>query len=107
LREGGLGVVDREVVGRQSSVAGYSLPGKETMLGTLITLLIAGLVGLILISVVLAILGIILSVTFGLVGFLLFKVAPILLVGWVILKLVDRSRTRRQISAADQRWLDS
>jgi hypothetical protein len=77
------------------------------MLGTLITLLIAGLVGLVAISVILAILGAVLSMTFGVVGFLLFKVAPILLVGWVVLKLVDRSRGRRQISAADQRWLDS
>jgi hypothetical protein len=77
------------------------------MLGTLITLLIAGLVGLVAISVIFAILGAVLSVTFGVVGFLLFKVAPILLVGWLVLKLVDRSRNRRQISAADQRWLDS
>lgn len=76
------------------------------MLGTLITLLIAGLLGLVAISVVLAIVGALLSVTFGIVGFLLFKVAPILLVGWVVLKLVDRSRGRRAISAADQRWLD-
>ena len=77
------------------------------MLGTLLTLLIAGLVGLVAISVILAIVGGLLSITFGLVGFLLFKVAPILLVGWVILKLVDRGRGRRRISAADQRWLDS
>lgn len=77
------------------------------MLGTLITLLIAGFLGLVAISVVLAIVGAILSVTFGIVGFLLFKVAPILLVGWVVLKFVDRSRGRRRISAADQRWLDS
>lgn len=77
------------------------------MLGTLITLLIAGFLGLVAISVVLAIVGAVLSVTFGIVGFLLFKVAPILLVGWVVLKLVDRSRERRRISAADQRWLDS
>jgi uncharacterized membrane protein YccC len=77
------------------------------MLGTLITLLIAGFVGLIALSVVLAIVGALLSVTFGIVGFLLFKVAPLLLVGWVVLKLVERARGgRRQISAADQRWLD-
>lgn len=76
------------------------------MLGTFLTLLIAGLVGLVAISVVLAILGAMLSITFGVVGFLLFKVAPILLVGWLVLKLVDRSRTRR-LSASDRRWLDS
>ena len=77
------------------------------MLGTLITLLIAGFVGLIAISIILAIIGGLLSVTFGIVGFLLFKVAPILLVGWVVLKLVERGKTRRRIAAADQRWLDS
>jgi len=77
------------------------------MLGTLITLLIAGLVGLVAVSVILAILGAVLSMTFGLVGFLLLKVAPVLLVGWIVLKLVDRGRNRRRISAADQRWLDS
>lgn len=77
------------------------------MLGTLITLLIAGFLGLVAISVVLAIVGALLSVTFGVVGFLLFKVAPILLIGWVLLKLVDRTRNGRRISAADQRWLDS
>ena len=41
-----------------------------------------------------------------LIGFLLFKVAPLLLIGWVVFKLVGRSRHRAQISAADQRWLD-
>jgi hypothetical protein len=77
------------------------------MLGTLLTLVVAGILGLIAVSVILAILGAVLSVTFGIVGFLLFKVAPVLLVGWVVLKLVDKKRNRRQISAADQRWLDS
>jgi hypothetical protein len=77
------------------------------MLGTLIALLIAGFIGLIAISLVLSIVGALLSVTFGVVGFLLFKVAPLLLIGWIVLKLVDRGRGRRRISAADQRWLDS
>jgi len=76
------------------------------MLGSLLTLLVVGILGLVALSVVLAIVGAVLSITFGIVGFLLFKVAPILFVGWVVLKLVDRNRTRRQISAADQRWLD-
>lgn len=76
------------------------------MIGTLLTLLIAGFIGLVALSIVLAIVGTLLSVTFGIVGFLLFKVAPLLLIGWVVLKLVDRGRRNRQISAADQRWLD-
>jgi uncharacterized membrane protein YccC len=77
------------------------------MLGKFLTLLIAGFLGLIAISIVLSILGAVLSITFGIVGFLLFKVAPLLLVGWLVLKVVDCSRKRREISAADQRWLDS
>lgn len=76
------------------------------MLGALITLLVFGFVGLVAVSVVLAVVGAVFGLAFGLAGFLLFKVAPILLVGWVVLKLVGRSRGRRHISAADQRWLD-
>jgi hypothetical protein len=77
------------------------------MLGALLTLFVLGIVGLVVISLVMAVIGIFFSVTFGIVGFLLFKVAPLLLIGWVVLKLVDRSRNRRRISTADQRWLDS
>lgn len=77
------------------------------MLGTVLTLLVAGILGLIAVSVVLAILGTVLSVTFGIVGFLLFKVAPVLLVGWVVMKVIEKKRGGRRISAADQRWLDS
>jgi archaellum biogenesis protein FlaJ (TadC family) len=77
------------------------------MLSALITLFVLGIVGLVVISVVMALIGVFFSLTFGLVGFLLLKVAPLLLIGWVVLKLVDRSRARKRISAADQRWLDS
>ena len=45
----------------------------------------------------------------GLVGslaaFLLFKVAPIMLVGWVVVKLLDR-RSSGRLSSADRRWLE-
>lgn len=77
------------------------------MLGTLITLFVVGILGLVAVSVVLALVGTVFGLAFGLAGFLLFKVAPVLLVGWVILKLVKRTRGRREISASDQRWLDS
>jgi hypothetical protein len=77
------------------------------MLGALLTLFVFGIVGLVVISVIMALIGVFFSITFGIVGFLLFKIAPLLLIGWIVLKLVDRSRGRRRISAADQRWLDS
>ena len=76
------------------------------MLGALLTLLVMGIAGVVAIGVIMALLGMVVSITFGLVGFLLFKVAPLLLLGWVVVKLVGRSRGRAQISAADQRWLD-
>jgi hypothetical protein len=46
----------------------------------------------------------------GLVGslaaFLLFKVAPLMLIGWVVVKLLDRRSSSDRISAADRRWLE-
>lgn len=76
------------------------------MLGTLLTLFAVGLVTLIGVGIVLSIVGVLFSITFGIAGFLLFKVAPILLVGWLVLKLFDRGGSRRSLSAADRRWLD-
>lgn len=77
------------------------------MLGALLTLLVMGIVGVVMIGVILALVGMAISVAFGIVGFLLFKVAPVLLVGWVIAKVIRRSRGRRQLGYAEQRWLDS
>lgn len=76
------------------------------MLSALLTLLVMGIAGVVMIGVVFALIGLVLSVAFGVVGFLLFKVVPLLLIGWVVLKLVDRGRGSSRISAADQRWLD-
>jgi hypothetical protein len=73
------------------------------MLSSLLTLFVLGIAGIVVLSVVFAVIGLAL----GVVGFLLFKVVPVLLVGYVALKLINRARGRKQISAADQRWLDS
>ncbi len=75
-------------------------------MGTLLTFLAVGLVTLVAAGIVLSILGAVFSLTFGLASFLLFKVAPIMFVGWVVLKLIDRASGKRKISAADQKWLD-
>jgi hypothetical protein len=53
------------------------------MIGTLLTFLAVGLATLIVAGIVLSILGTVLSITIGLASFLLFKVAPYLLGGWV------------------------
>lgn len=75
-------------------------------MGTLLTFLAVGLVTLIAAGVVISLLGAVLGLTFGLAQFLLFKVAPIMFLGWLGLKLFDRVRGRRRISVSDQRWLD-
>ena len=50
--------------------------------------------------------GTVFSLTFGLAMFLLFKVAPILLVGWVVMKVVEKVRGKDSLSAADRKWLE-
>lgn len=76
------------------------------MIGTLLTFFAVGLVTLVVAGVALAVLGTVLSLGLGLAAFLLFKVAPILLVGWVVLKVMERRRGG-SLSPADRRWLDS
>ena len=77
------------------------------MIRTLLTLFAVGLVTLVVAGIVFSIVGTVFSLTVGLASFLLLKVAPILLVGWLALKVFDKMRGRnRRISAADRRWLD-
>lgn len=76
------------------------------MIGTLLTFFAVGLATLIVAGIVLSILGTVLSLGFGLATFLLFKVAPVLLVGWVVLKVIDKRSGGGNLSAADRRWLE-
>lgn len=76
------------------------------MIGSLLTFFAVGLVTLLVAGVVLGVVGVVFSLTFGLATFLLFKVAPVLLVGWIVVKLIEKSRGGDSISAADRRWLE-
>lgn len=76
------------------------------MLGSLLTFFAVGLVTLVVAGIVLGLIGTVFSLTFGLATFLLFKIAPILLVGWVVVKLVQKSRGGGALSDADRRWLE-
>ena len=76
------------------------------MIGALLTFFAVGLVTLVVAGVVLSIVGVVFSLTFGLATFLLFKVAPILLVGWIVVKLFERSRGSGALTEADRRWLE-
>ncbi|MGH7506206.1 MAG: hypothetical protein ACRELX_11170 [Longimicrobiales bacterium] len=71
------------------------------MISTLLTVLLFGVLGIIVLGVVLTVVGI----AVGLASFLLFKVAPVVLIGYLVVKLL--SPRRKRISDADRRWLES
>ena len=76
------------------------------MLGTLLTFFAVALITLIVAGIVLSIVGTLFSLTFGLATFLLFKVAPVLLVGWAVVKVVEKLRGGSDLSDADRKWLE-
>jgi uncharacterized membrane protein len=67
------------------------------MISTLLTLLIVGVLALAVLGIVFAILGMAVG--------LLFKLLPILLIGYVVVRLL--APKQRKISEADRRWLES
>lgn len=86
------------------------------MLSALVALMVAGIVGIVVLAVVLTLFGVIFGLAFGLLGLVLtlaFKVLPIVLVGWLVVKLIQRSertslpRPGPGLSATDRRWLDT
>lgn len=76
------------------------------MIGSLLTFFAVGLATILVAGVVLSVIGVVFSLTLGLASFLLFKVAPVLLVGWLVVKILEKSRGGDSLSAADRRWLD-
>jgi len=77
------------------------------MIGAIVGLIGALVVAVVVIGVVLGILGLVFGLAVGLLA-LTVKLLPILLVGWVVVKLIQRAeRPRHVLSASDQRWLDS
>jgi len=76
------------------------------MIGALLTFFAVGLVTLLVAGIVLSIVGTVFSITIGLASFLLFKIAPILLIGWIVVKVVQRSGGTGSLSDADRKWLE-
>lgn len=67
------------------------------MISTLLTLLLVGVIALVAISLVGAVLGLAIGI--------LFKIVPILLVGYVVIRLL--APRQKKLSAADKQWLES
>lgn len=72
---------------------------------TLLGYLLIGLVAVLVAGVVLSVVGAVFGIAIGLAGFLLFKVAPIVLIGYVVVRLLGPKRKR--LSDADRKWLES
>jgi ABC-type polysaccharide/polyol phosphate export permease len=77
------------------------------MLGKLLTFFAIGLLSLIGIGIALAVIGVAFSIALGVGTFLLFKVAPIVFIGWIVLKFLDRRKPRNSLTDADREWLES
>lgn len=75
------------------------------MIASLLTFLAVGLVSLVAVWIVLSVVGGLLGLTVGLASFLIFKVAPVMLLGWIVLKLVSKIRGGNALASADRRWL--
>lgn len=77
------------------------------MLRSLLIFFLVGMVALVVGGIALTILGSVFSLGLTAAGFLLFKVAPVMLVGWIVVKLIQKKKSRDRLSAADRRWLES
>jgi hypothetical protein len=75
------------------------------MISALLTFFIIGLMALVGITLILALVGAVFGLALSLVGFLLFKVAPLILVGYLLVRFLAPRRPR--LSAADREWLES
>ena len=75
------------------------------MIGSMLTFFAVGLLTLMVAGVVFAIAGTVIGIGLSLASFLLFKVAPVMFLGWVVLRIMDR-KGRNELSAADRRWLE-
>lgn len=75
------------------------------MIGALLSFFAIGLVTLVVAGVVLVVLGTVLGLAFAIIPLLL-KVGLIMLVGWGVLKIIDK-RNDRTLSASDRRWLEN
>lgn len=76
------------------------------MIELLFVMMVLMLGGLVVGAIFFALFGFLASLAFGMAMFGLLKVLPLLLVGWIAYRYMQRRTSRRAISASDDRWLD-
>ena len=73
-------------------------------MGTLFKLLIAGVIGIIALSIALTLVGL----AVGLAVVLLKIAIPVAIIGWVAMKVIGHKKPKTpEISEADRKWLES
>lgn len=77
------------------------------MISAILTFLVMGVIAIAVAGVVIAVVGTALGLAVGLAVFLLFKVVPILLIGYVVVRLIAPKAQKNQLSEADRKWLES
>jgi predicted phage tail protein len=77
------------------------------MLSAILTFLVMGVIAIAVAGVVLAVVGAALGLAIGIGFFLLFKVLPLMLVGYVVMRLIAPKASKHQLSEADRKWLES
>jgi hypothetical protein len=75
------------------------------MIGALLKLFLVGLLAVVGLGIALAVVGAVFGLALSLAGILLFKVLPLVLIGYIVLRLIAPKRP--QLSKADQEWLES
>ncbi len=67
------------------------------MIGPLLTFLAVGVIVVVAVSLAVSVVSTLLGLTLSIAGFLLFKAAPIMILGWLVLKIVDKLRGVRRL----------
>jgi hypothetical protein len=76
------------------------------MISAVLTFLVMGVIAIAVAGVVLAVVGAALGLALGIGFFLLFKVLPLMIVGYVVMRIIAPKSTK-QLSEADRKWLES
>lgn len=76
------------------------------MIAAILTFLLMGILAVAVVGVALAVIGTAISLAFGIAMFLLFKVLPLAIVGYVVMRVIA-PKQNRQLSDADRKWLES
>ncbi len=75
------------------------------MIASILTFLLVGLVALVVLGVILAVVGAVVSAVLGLAGFVLFKVVPVVLLGYLIVRFLAPKEKR--LARMERKLLES